>query len=37
VPIGSGHHRLRSVPNRHLHQLQRPLDPRWPPAVSTAR
>ena len=33
VPIGPGHHHLRSVPDRHLHQLQRPLDPRRPPAA----
>ena len=33
VPIGPGHHHLRSVPDRHLHQLQRPLDPRRPPAT----
>src|SRR4029453_9141664 len=33
VPIGRGHHHLRSVPDRHLHQLQRPLDPRRQPAA----
>ena len=33
VPIGPGHHHLRSVPDRHLHQLQRTLDPRRPPAA----
>ena len=33
VPIGPGHHHLRSVPDRHLHQLQRPLDPRRHPAA----
>ena len=33
VPIGPGHHHLRSVPDRHLHQLQRALDPRRPPAT----
>jgi Family of unknown function (DUF5994) len=33
VPIGSGHHHLRSVPDRDLHQLQRPLDSRRPRAA----
>src|SRR5512132_1192645 len=33
VPIGPGHHHLRSLPDRHLHQLQRALDPRRPPAA----
>jgi hypothetical protein len=33
VPISPGHHHLRSVPDRYLHQLQRPLDPRRPPAA----
>ncbi len=33
VPIGPGHPYLRSVPDRHLRQLQRPLDPRRPPAT----
>src|SRR4030095_10264393 len=33
VPIGPGHHHLWSVPDRHLQQLQRPLDPRRPPAA----
>src|SRR5512132_1765949 len=33
VPIGPGHHHLRSLPDRHLHQLQRTLDPRRHPAA----
>jgi hypothetical protein len=32
VPIGPGHRHLRSVPDRHLHQLRRALNPR-PPAA----
>src|SRR4029453_14685228 len=33
VPIGPGPHPFRSVPDRHLHQLQCALDPRRPPAA----
>jgi hypothetical protein len=28
VPIGPGHHRFRSLPDRHLHKLRGALDPR---------
>src|SRR4029434_2350916 len=33
MPIGPGHHRFRSVPDRHLHQLRGALNPRRPPAA----